>query len=182
MLCLGRQRPTLVLLVILSVARTLAEDLTQYRWPQSTVAPSVHGYDAIRAVKASGKIQLNLDPYKYRSASQGPVMQDELAGRPVNVDDMREIDQVIDKFTMTYGWDPIIPQYSGRRAWAWSQWQGTIVERLARTFAIACVVPLLLILGVHLIDPSVRWFGTPEESHRLIVPLLAASALGSQTQ
>ena len=49
---------------------------------------------------------MKIDPEKYRSSSQGPVTYEEAMsrGRPLNVDDLREIDAVIDRVTRTYGW------------------------------------------------------------------------------
>ena len=137
------------------------------RWPQQRM---------FNEFKAGKKVQIVLDPSRYRSSSQGPIMKDELAsGRPISVDDLHEIDDVIDRCTRTDGWNPIIPQYSGRRAWAWTQWHGTIVERLVRPFGLAVLVPVLLMIGVHLFDPTVPWFHTPDEAHKLIKPLLAVS-------
>ena len=121
---------------------------------------------------------MKIDPEKYRSSSQGPVTYEEAMsrGRPLNVDDLREIDAVIDRVTRTYGWASVIPQYSGARAWAWHQWSGTIIERLWPTAAVAVIVPLLLNLGVHYFDPTVKWgLGTPDEKHVLIAPLLAVA-------
>ena len=96
-------------------------------------------------------------------------------GRPLNLDDLNEIDAVIDRISRTDGWNAVIPQYSGERAWAWHQWKGTILERLWLTVAMAGLMPMLIILAVKWLDPAVTWFGSPDESHRLIAPLLALS-------
>jgi len=95
--------------------------------------------------------------------------------RPFKVGDLHELDEVIDRATKTHGWPAVIPQYSGASTWAWRQWSGTIIERLWRSALLSALVPLALMIGVHWRDPSVRWFGTPEETHHLIAPLLAVS-------
>lgn len=146
---------------------------TVLKWPQSTGGSSYNGFSP---TPASSKIKLSLSSSKYRSASQGPIMKDELAsGRPVNLEDLREIDEVIDRASRTHGWSPIIPQYSGRKSWAWTQWEGTIVERLVRTLLLSTLVPALLVFGMHLIDPKAPWLGIPDEKHPFIAPLLAVS-------
>ena len=160
----------------LCVLPTHAEDVTvppvSLKWPQPAGPPSYTEFNSM----AASKVRLQLSSSKYRSASQGPIMKDELAsGRPINVDDLREIDNVIDRVTRTHGWSPIIPQYSGRRAWAWSQWSGTIVERLVRTLGLATFVPVLLVFGMHLVDPKATLLGVPDERRRFIGSLLAVA-------
>jgi len=127
---------------------------------------------------ASGKVKLKIDPERYRSSSQGPLTYEEATtrGRPLNVDDLQEIDEVIDRVTRTFGWSPVIPQYSGGRHWAWHQWSGTIFERLWRHAALAVGMPAALILGISWFDPSVRWLGTPDGGSPLIAPLLAVAS------
>ena len=104
--------------VVALTADETARPYSSLKWPSP--APSAER-SSIAFPPASGKIKLAIDSAKYRSSSQGPIMKDELAsGRPVNVEDLREIDEVIDRVTKTFGWDAVIPQYSGKRSWAWT--------------------------------------------------------------
>ena len=116
------------------------------------------------------KVKLRLDPLAYRSASQGPLMPEELT--PATKNDYDEIDSVIERATRTHGWTPIIPQYKKHAAWAWQQWEGTIIERLWKNAAYNMLVPSVLLLASRLSDPTFSWWTLPK-NHRLAEPLLA---------
>ena len=121
-----------------------------------------------------GKVKLSLDSRRYRSSSQGPVMEEELKQLGMIANNL-EIDKVIDRSTRTHGWAPVIPQYSGTRSWAWHQWTGTIFERLWKSMAWNMLMPAALIAVVKLLDPSYRWWHVPDEAHPLIRPLMAVT-------
>ena len=116
------------------------------------------------------KVQLKLDPLAYRSASQGPVMPEEL--QPTSKNDIDQIDSVIERATCTHGWVPIIPQFSRSFRWAWQQWEGTIIERLWRTAVHMMFIPLCLLGFVRFLDPTATWWKLPL-SHPLAAPLTA---------
>ena len=180
-------RPALVSLLLLPLAAADASpppsfaDLakaSQTATFDGTTIPATSGLRAWPATNPSGsKVKLKIDAEKYRSSSQGPVTYEEAMqrGRPLNVDDLNEIDSVIDRVTRTYGWSSVIPQYSGSRAWAWHQWKGTIIERLWRTAGLSMIVPLALVVVISFLDPSILWFGTPDETHKVIAPLLSVA-------
>jgi len=124
---------------------------------------------------ALGQTKLKLNPDKYRSASQGPLTQDERVINKYDRKDLEEIDAVIDQITRTHGWKPIIPQYYASRTWLWRQWHGTIVERLWPSVLISAALPGLIAVCTHFIDPSITWLGVPEGSHQLVAALSAVS-------
>ena len=116
------------------------------------------------------QVKLKLDPLAYRSASQGPIMPQEL--EPTSQADYDEIDSVIDRATRTHGWSPIIPQFSKSGPWAWRQWHGTIIERLWKNACYNMLVPTFILLSAKLLDPSISWWSIPKE-HVLGAPFLA---------
>lgn len=128
---------------------------------------SLHPPDAQRLPYLGGvseSVRLNLDAERYRSSSQGPMMQEELTPKDMAAT-VEEIDNVIDHYTLTHGYRPVIPQYAGSRSWAWQQWRGTILERLWPTCLLNMLVPALLILSVKLIDPDTSVWQVPDEGH-----------------
>jgi hypothetical protein len=119
--------------------------------------------------------QPDLDAAAYRSSSQGPKMAWEEQAKDRLADEL-EIDAVIDRASATHGWSPVIPKYTGAVTWAWRQWSGTIIERLWQQVAYNMLVPALIVLGVHALDPSTSlWWQIPGEPHFLVTPLLAVN-------
>ncbi len=160
-------------LLPLCVVSRLPDDLT---WRSSADIESQQRYRGGTGTAFSthqlppsiGAVRLNLDPARYRSSSQGPVMQEETrqVGVDVSVDEaVNEIDRVIDRVVRTHGWSPVIPQYAGNRSWAWHQWRGTIIERLWKSVLWNMLVPTLLILTAKLIEPSTSLWQVPAWGH-----------------
>ena len=124
------------------------------------------------------KIKLTIDPLEYRSASQGAIMPEEL--EPATEENYDEIEYVIERATRTHGWAPIIPQYkrSAKGAvlsWAWSQWEFTITERLWKVAIGRMLVPVVLLMATHYMDPSLTWWYIPKD-HRMARPFAAIAS------
>ena len=122
----------------------------------------------------AAKVKLQIDPERYRSSSQGPLMDWEVhphTGAPAVID-LAELDRVVDRATRTDGWGPVIPQYAAARSWAYATWRGTIIEHLWRPAAFGMLVPALLMVIMHFADPTFKWFAVPDPEHPLIKPLV----------
>ena len=120
----------------------------------------------------SPKLSPKLDPFTYRSSSQGELMPKEL--NPPTKADYDEIDSVIDRAVRTHGYGPIIPQYYSHQKQPWQQWEGTIIERLWRTALYHMLVPTVLLCVARWADPSLPWWRLPKE-HTFGQPFFAVS-------
>ena len=109
------------------------------------------------------EIDLAIDPLRYRSSSQGPVMEEEeISPR----DD--EIDEVIDRATRVGATLPVIPQFTGSATLAWRVWRGTIVEQVWPSAALSMLVPAMLVAAA-------RTLNVPDVASPLIMHLSAVS-------
>ena len=113
------------------------------------------------------KVEMAIDPNRYRSSSQGPSQ-----GLPVTLE---EVDRVIDRATRTDGWMPVIPQYQGASRWARQQWKSTVVEHLLGPCILSVTVPLLMVLAIRIFLPSARLLPSPDREHPLFATLLSIS-------
>ena len=148
---------------MMSSAMLVATCLAASRDVQPPILPS-------RSALPASKVRLELDPLAYRSASQGPIMPSEL--EPATLKDYDDIDSVIDRATRTHGWAPVIPQF--RKTTAWSQWEGTIFERLWKHALLNMVAPTLLLCVAKYFDRSISWWKIPKE-HAIAAPFYAIS-------
>jgi len=109
------------------------------------------------------EIDLSIDPLRYRSSSQGPVMEEEEVSPKID-----ELDEVIDRATRVGATMPVIPQFTGSATLAWRVWRGTIVEQVWPSAVLSMLVPAMLVAAA-------RSLNVPDVASPMIMHLSAVS-------